>query len=170
MAAVIGRYHELRPEQGSGWLIGLDVAFRSDPSAAVVVGRDPENRKRLVVGHAERWLPKRSRKQRRRAKTEQERLDVAATVLDAVARCHLHGGVHDWPTTLAAYWFLAALMTSRMTLITSSGSASSAAWPVWTMVCLARGLEVGRPRWSWTFVRIPLRSDGKVAALISSSL
>ena len=47
VAAVIGRYHELRPEQGTGWLIGLDVAFSSDPSAAVVVGRDPENRKRL---------------------------------------------------------------------------------------------------------------------------
>ena len=39
-----------------------------------------------MVAHAERWLPKRSRKQRRSAKTEQERLDVAATVLDAVAR------------------------------------------------------------------------------------
>ena len=86
VAAVIGRYHELRPDQGQGWLIGLDVAFSSDPSAVVVVGRDSENRKRLVVGHAERWLPKRSRTQRRRAKTEQERLDVAASVLDGVAR------------------------------------------------------------------------------------
>jgi hypothetical protein len=86
VAAVVGRYHELRREQGTSWLIGLDVAFSSDPSAAVVVGRDPENRKRLVVGHVERWLPKRSRKQRRRAKTEQERLDVAANVLDGVAK------------------------------------------------------------------------------------
>jgi hypothetical protein len=86
VAAVVGRYHELRREQGTSWLIGLDVAFSSDPSAAVVVGRDPENRKRLVVGHAERWLPKRSRKQRRSAKTEQERLDVAANVLDGVAK------------------------------------------------------------------------------------
>lgn len=86
VAAVIGRYHELRPEQGTGWLIGLDVAFSSDPSAAVVVGRAAESRKRLVVAHAERWKPKRSRSERRRAKTEEERLDVAATVLDAVAR------------------------------------------------------------------------------------
>ena len=54
-----------RPEQGTGWLIGLDVAFSSDPSAAVVVGRDPENRKRLLVAHAERWARKRSRRQRR---------------------------------------------------------------------------------------------------------
>jgi Adenylate and Guanylate cyclase catalytic domain/zinc-ribbon domain len=34
---------------------------------------------------AERWFRKRSRKQRRSAKTEQERLDVAASVLDGVA-------------------------------------------------------------------------------------
>jgi hypothetical protein len=86
VAAVVGRYHELRREQGHGWLIGLDVAFSSDPSAAAVVGRQRENPKRLVVGHVERWQPKRSRMMRRRAKTEQERLDVAASVLDAVAK------------------------------------------------------------------------------------
>jgi len=86
VAAVVGRYHELRPDQGSGWLIGFDAAFSSDPSAAVVVGRDSDNPKRLVVAHAERWQPKRSRRHRRRAKTEEERLDVAAVVLDNVAR------------------------------------------------------------------------------------
>ncbi len=37
----------------------------------------------------------------------------------------------------AGYWFFAALMTSRITSMTSSGSDSSTAWPVWTMVCLA---------------------------------
>jgi hypothetical protein len=84
--AVVGRYHELRPDQGTGWLVGLDVAFSSDPSAAVVVGRDRDNPKRLVVAHAERWQPKRTRRQRRQAKSEQERLDVAAVVLDGVAR------------------------------------------------------------------------------------
>jgi terminase large subunit-like protein len=85
VAAVVGRYHELRPERGTSWLIGLDVAFSSDPSAACVVGRDRENRKRLLVAHAERWLPKRTRKERRAAKTEDQRLDIAANVLDAVA-------------------------------------------------------------------------------------
>lgn len=85
VAAVMGRYRELRPEQGMGWLIGLDVAFSVDPSAAVVVGRDPESRRRLVVAHAERWAPKRTRKVRRAAKTEEQRLDVARGVLDAVA-------------------------------------------------------------------------------------
>ena len=29
--AVNGRYHELRPDQGTGWLIGFDAAFSSDP-------------------------------------------------------------------------------------------------------------------------------------------
>ena len=41
------------------------------------------------------------------------------------------------PTPARCYWFLAALTTSRMTSMTSSGSASSTAWPVWTTVCLA---------------------------------
>ena len=124
VAAVVGRYHELRPEQGTGWLIGLDVAFSRDPSAAVVVGRDPENRKRLLVGHAERWLPKRSRRQRRTAKTEQERWTLPPSSSTPSPGCRSGTGTprsHDWPTTLAAYWFLAALMTSRMTLITILG-------------------------------------------------
>ena len=83
--AVVGRYHELSPDQGTGWLVGFDPSFSVDPSAAVVVGRDPANRKRLVVARAERWVPRRSRKVRRAAKTEEQRLDVAAGVLDAVA-------------------------------------------------------------------------------------
>ena len=89
--AVVGRYHELSPDQGTGWLVGFDPSFSVDPSAAVVVGLDPANRKRLVVARAERWVPKRTRKIRRAAKTEEQRLDVAAGVLDAVASISQRG-------------------------------------------------------------------------------
>jgi Terminase large subunit, T4likevirus-type, N-terminal len=90
--AVVGRYHELNPDQGTGWLVAFDPSFSVDPSAAIVIGREPEDRKRLVVAHAERWTRKASRSERRRAKTEQERLDVAGVVLDAVARLSLRFG------------------------------------------------------------------------------
>ena len=85
-APITGCYHELAPTEGRGWLLGFDAAFSSDPSAAAVVGRDPEHRKRLLVARVARWAPKRSRSERRRAKTEQERLDVASHVLDEVAK------------------------------------------------------------------------------------
>ena len=62
---------------------GLLVAIPRPPSWSAAIPRIGSG---FVVAHAERWLPKRSRKQRRRAKTEQERLDVAANVLDGVAR------------------------------------------------------------------------------------
>jgi hypothetical protein len=84
--AVVGRYHELSPSQGTGWLIAFDPSFSVDPSAAIVIGRALDDNKRLVVAHSERWVHKASRSERRRAKTEAQRLDVASSVLDAVAK------------------------------------------------------------------------------------
>jgi hypothetical protein len=43
--------------EATGWVIGCDLAFVSDPAVAVVVGRDPANPERLVVGNVRRWEP-----------------------------------------------------------------------------------------------------------------
>ena len=41
------------PAAGKGWIVGLDPAFDRDPFGVAVVGRDPENRRRLLLGHVE---------------------------------------------------------------------------------------------------------------------
>jgi hypothetical protein len=82
----VGRYQELPRDRGFGWVVGFDPSFASDPSAAVVVGRDRENRDHLLVARVERWQPKRSRKLRRAAKSEAQRQEVQDLVLDGVAR------------------------------------------------------------------------------------
>lgn len=43
----------LEPAYGKGWVVGLDPAFSRDPFGVAVVGRDPENRRRLLVGHVD---------------------------------------------------------------------------------------------------------------------
>ena len=69
----------------AGAIVGFDPAFASDPSAAVVVGRSKQDRKRLLVARVERWAPQRPRHVRRAAKTEAQRAEVANVVLDGVA-------------------------------------------------------------------------------------
>jgi hypothetical protein len=41
----------------TGWVIGCDLAFVSDPCVAVVAGRDPADPERLLVGNVRRWEP-----------------------------------------------------------------------------------------------------------------
>ena len=85
LAAVVGRYTELAPADVTGAVVGFDPAFAVDPSAAVVVGRSRQDRRRLLVARVERWAPKRSRKARRSAKTTEQRKEVENVVLDGVA-------------------------------------------------------------------------------------
>jgi hypothetical protein len=83
---VVGRYAELPASEVTDAVVGFDPAFSSDPAAAVVVGRSRQDRERLLVCRVERWAPKRTRSQRRRAKTEAEVSEVRDAVLDGVAR------------------------------------------------------------------------------------
>lgn len=55
-----GTLSRLDAEIGS-WVIGCDLAFQSDPAAAVAVGRRPEHPGHLLVGHVRRWEPARAR-------------------------------------------------------------------------------------------------------------
>jgi hypothetical protein len=83
--SVVGRYTNLPASEGDGWVVGFDASFASDPSAAAVVGRRKGERDSLICARVERWLPQRSRRQRRAAKSASERQEVQDLVLDGVA-------------------------------------------------------------------------------------
>jgi hypothetical protein len=86
MDAVAAR-GELTPEQGSGWVAGLDPAFTSDPFGLAIVGRDRGNRSRLVLGLAQSWQPGRVK-----PKSFEERRAVEDGILDEVAKVCLAYG------------------------------------------------------------------------------
>lgn len=50
---------ELSPADGVGWVAGLDPAFSSDPFGVALVGRDPLDRRRMVVGCVRAFAPAR---------------------------------------------------------------------------------------------------------------
>jgi hypothetical protein len=52
---------ELRPEDGTDWVAGLDPAFSSDPFGLVLVGRERREPRRLVCGGVRSWPPPRLR-------------------------------------------------------------------------------------------------------------
>jgi hypothetical protein len=85
LRACVGRYSVLEPSEGTSWVLGFDPSFSSDPSGIALVGRAKDDRKRLLVALTERHQPRRSRKQRRAAKTASERSEVQSVVLDRVA-------------------------------------------------------------------------------------
>ncbi len=51
------RHGDLAPEDGFRWTAGLDPAFSRDPFGLVIVGQDPRDWKRLVVGCVRGWQP-----------------------------------------------------------------------------------------------------------------
>ena len=71
---------ELNHGDALDWIVGLDPAFSSDPFAAVLVGRDPRDRKRLLVGAVRSWLPP-----RRKARSLDESRETEDAVLTEVA-------------------------------------------------------------------------------------
>jgi hypothetical protein len=84
--AVVGSRREALPDEGTGWLAALDPSSGGgDPFALVVVGLDarPGFEGRLLVGHVERFLPRRGGRLSRRTRAERD-LWVDA-VLDRVA-------------------------------------------------------------------------------------
>jgi hypothetical protein len=74
IAACVVERGELAPEYGVRWVAGLDPAFSHDPFGLALVGRDPWDRRRLVLGLARSWSMRRwsseSFEVRRRAQDE----------------------------------------------------------------------------------------------------
>jgi hypothetical protein len=86
--AVLDR-SELGPEDGRGWVAGLDPAFSSDPFGVAIVGEDLWTPGRLVLGVARRWLP-----ERRKARSLEESRMVEDRVLQEVAHlCRRYGAL-----------------------------------------------------------------------------
>lgn len=78
---------ELTPAQAVGWVAGLDPAFSSDPFGLALVGRDPADRRRLVLGLARAWRPT-----GRKAVAFEERRQLEDAVLAEVADVCLEYG------------------------------------------------------------------------------
>jgi hypothetical protein len=57
VAAAVTLPGELRPDDATHWIAGLDPAFSSDPFGLVLVGRDQRDRRRLLVGLVRSWRP-----------------------------------------------------------------------------------------------------------------
>lgn len=72
---------ELRPEDGVGWVAGLDPGFAQDPFAVCLVGRALDDHRRLVAGLVRSWPPP-----RRKAASLDEGRAIEDTVLAEVAQ------------------------------------------------------------------------------------
>jgi hypothetical protein len=78
---------ELPPAFGGGaipehhrWVAGFDASFASDPAGLCIVGRDPSDRARLVLGLCRAWAPP-----KRKAHSFEERREREDEVLGEVA-------------------------------------------------------------------------------------
>jgi hypothetical protein len=68
----------LPPDAVTVPILGLDPSFSRDPFGAVVVGRDPDYPRRLLVAHVEAWQPPRRRTFLAGRRVEDEMLGKAA--------------------------------------------------------------------------------------------
>ena len=71
---------ELVPGMAHSWIAGLDPAFSSDPFGLALVGRDPRDRHRLLLGLVRAWKPG-----KRKGDSFEYRRDVEDLVLAEVA-------------------------------------------------------------------------------------
>lgn len=81
---------ELAAEQATGWIAGLDPAFSSDPFGLALVGRDPSDRERLVLGMARAWKP---RVGQRSVSFEDRRLVEDAVLAEVAVICLRYGAL-----------------------------------------------------------------------------
>jgi phage terminase large subunit-like protein len=81
---VVADRDELPVHAGHAWQAALDPSFSRDATALVVVGRDPFDRERLVLGYAGRWLPPKPKGRRRVLRSREEQAAIADEILDAV--------------------------------------------------------------------------------------
>lgn len=81
-------WRECLPADASGWVLGFDPGFASDPAACAVVGRSRSDTETLVCGLTARWLPPKSRRRVRRSRDEDtSRIEtVIASVAEVAAR------------------------------------------------------------------------------------
>jgi len=93
LAEVVADRQELPREAGTDWRAALDPSFAKDATGLAIVGRDPEDRGRLVLGWAGRWLP--PRQHRRHRRTREEAAEVTDEILDAVAKVLERYGVRE---------------------------------------------------------------------------
>jgi hypothetical protein len=98
--AVVDR-DELGPRDGTGWVLGLDLGFASDPTGVVLVARDPATPERLRVGLVRKWQPQKARSfEERRAIEDSLLADVAEIAhhfnAPVVADQHLAPQVRDF--------------------------------------------------------------------------
>lgn len=85
IAECVAERGELARSEASGWVVGLDLGFASDPTGICVVGRDRVAPERLRVGLSRAWAPQRS-------KSFEERRAIEDSVLSNVAEIALHFG------------------------------------------------------------------------------
>ena len=85
VASVTGKYTSLPASEGVGWVVGADFSFASDPTGLAVVGREKGKPDRLICAHVEKWQPRRTRHERRAAKSTIERQEVQDVVLSRCA-------------------------------------------------------------------------------------
>ncbi len=88
---------ELAPGEVVDCVAGLDPAFSSDPFGLAIVGRDPSDRRRLVLALACRWKPPRGR-----AGSFEERREIEDAVLDQVAELCMRYGARAVTDQFAA--------------------------------------------------------------------
>jgi hypothetical protein len=91
LAEVVADRLELPATAGTRWLAALDPSFSRDATALAVVGRDRDDRERLVLGYCGRWLPRRPR---RVLRSREETAAVTDEILDAVAAVLGRFGLH----------------------------------------------------------------------------
>jgi hypothetical protein len=78
---------ELLPDQGTGWIAGLDPAFSSDPFGLAIVGRDKWGQHPLLLALARSWRPRRAESFEEKRAIEDETLrEVADVCLQYQAR------------------------------------------------------------------------------------
>lgn len=91
----------LHPDDGTGWIAGLDPAFVSDTFGVAIVGRPHVERRRLLLGCVEGFAPRRATSFEERAAVQEEILEGVADLLNrwgvrrAVTDQHLSRAVQD---------------------------------------------------------------------------
>ncbi len=116
----VARRGELAPEDGVAWVAGLDPAFSSDPFGLCLVGRDPADHRRLIVGLAQAWRPT-----RKKAVSFEERREIEDAVLAEVAAVCLRYGAKVVTDQYAARPIVDYLRRRRLDVRTVAMTATS---------------------------------------------
>lgn len=90
LEAAIAFERELDPSEGVGWVAAVDLGFTRDSTACVIVGHDPNDHHRLLVGAARRWAPPAKRDRPPTATARRQLQDrVVGEIRDLLQRYHV---------------------------------------------------------------------------------